>query len=316
MNSVFSKAISLLFLTLFSSEALAQHSIDVEKKAQTGEWLEALTIYKQMPTRKITATTALAAAKSAWALGLVDDAKNEYDKALALDASAQTLSDEARARIYFSRGIIEFQEGNYQGSIVFAEKADQLISEDGPLKSEIAQLWGEALYKSNKPQLALRKLEWATQNVSSENAGDLHYNIASAAMSIGQLDKAEEHLTLIPIHHPKSALAIKALASIALENKKYREVIFWLTKGRTEYPDTFLDSWVDYALTRSYAANGDSEKVVETVERASSVYPPSDGWLILLQSAAEQARWESDTAMMAQMNKKSQVESMGVRRGK
>jgi tetratricopeptide (TPR) repeat protein len=316
MKSVFSKAISLIFLTLLSSEALAQHSIEVEKKAQSGEWLEALTIYRQMPSRKVTSTAALAAAKSAWALGLVDDAKKEYDKALALDATAQALSDDARARIYFSRGIIEFQEGNYQASIVFAEKADGLVIEEGPLKSEIAQLWGEALYKSNKPQIALRKLEWALQHVSADNAGDLHYNIASAAMSIGQLDKAEEHLTLIPINHSKSGLAIKALASIALENKKYREVIFWLTKGRTEYPDTFLDSWVDYALTRSYAATGDSQKVVETSEKASSIYPPSDGWLILLQSAAEQARWESDAAMMARMNQKSQGRSVEVGRGK
>jgi tetratricopeptide (TPR) repeat protein len=289
------------------SATQAQHSIDVEKKTQSGEWLEALTAYKKMPTRKVTATTALSAAKSAWALGLVDLAKKEFDRALVLDSSSAQLSTESRARIYFSRGAIELQEGNYQGAIVYAEKADKLVREAGPLNSEINQLWGEALFKSNKPQLALRKLEQALTGVSNEHAGDLHYSIGSAAMILGQLEKAEDHFTQIPVRHVRSALAIKSLGTIALENRKYQEVIFWLNKGREEYPDAFLDSWVDYALTKSYSSIGESQKATETATKAAAMYPPSDGWLILLQSISEQAKWRTDASAMAQLGKNSSL---------
>lgn len=307
MRGYLSKACGLMLYLGMISSSYAQHSIDVEKKTQSGDWLEALTAYKKMPTRKVTASTALSAAKSAWALGLVDLAKKEYDRALVLDSSTAQLSTESRARIYFSRGVIELQEGNYQGAIVYAEKADKLVREEGPLHSEINQLWGEALFKSNKPQLALRKLEDALMGVSDENSGDLHYSIGSAAMVLGQLDKAEDHLTKIPVRHARSALAIKSLGIIALENRRYQEVIFWLNKGREEYPDAFLDSWVDYALTKSYSAIGEPQKATETASKASAMYPPSDGWLILLQSISEQAKWRTDSSAMAQLGKNSSL---------
>lgn len=307
-----------LLLTIFlflgvAAQAVAQHPIDVERKAQAGEWLEALSAFRMLPSRRVTPAAALAAAKSAWALGLVKEAKTQYDRALLLDPEGQELSDADRSRILFSRGIIEFQEGNYQAAIVFAGKASDLIEVEGPLKAEIFQLWGEALLKANKPQLALEKCEAALNWIRPEGEGDLHYLIATAAMTIGQLEKAEEHFTAVPLRHSKSGLAMKGLGMLALENKKYDEVTFWLTKGRQEYPDVFLDSWVDFALVKAYAASGDSEQLKKAYENATATYPPSDGWLILLQATAEESLWQKSLGTTARASLK--VKSGGAPHG-
>ncbi len=300
MRSLILRAISFAALCLLSSTACAQHSIEVERHAQAGEWMASLSAYKKMPTRKVTATTALAAAKSAWALGLVEMAKAEYDRALVLNKSENSLSDNSRARVLFARGIIELQEGNYQKAIAFGEKSAILV-DPSPLRGEIDQLLGEALLKLNKPEQAIRKFELSLENISDENSGDLRYAIASAAMNIGELEKAEEHLSKIPVKHKKSGLAVKALASIAMEKRDYRAANFWLKKGRSNYSDLFLDSWVDFALVKSFASLGQLSQAEQIVKKANEKYPPSDGWVILMQSTIEQARWESSESKMARM---------------
>lgn len=312
--------LAMLTLSWVIPTASAQHPIDIEKKAQAGEWLEALSAYKMLPSRRITPSAALAAAKSAWALGLINQAKSEYDRALHLDPDGDELSDVDRARILFSRGIIEFQEGNYQSAIVFAGKASDLIEVEGPLKAEVFQLWGESLLKANKPQLALEKFEEALSWIRPEGEGDLHYLIATASMTIGQLQKAEEHFTAIPLRHSKSGLAMKGLGMIALEGRKYDEVTFWLTKGRQEYPDVFLDSWVDFALVKAYSEIGNNELLKKTYDNATASYPPSDGWLILLQATAEESFWRDSLGNAARASLKikstKSTQSTGANYGK
>jgi tetratricopeptide (TPR) repeat protein len=300
MNSLLPKAISLLIAIMISGSGYAQHSVEVERQAQAGEWMAALAAYKKMPSRKITSSTALAAAKSAWAMGLVDLAKAEYDRAIVLDRNEPTLSDDAKVRIYFARGVIELQEGKYQRAIAFAEKAFMLV-ESSPLRGEIGQLWGESLLKLNKPEAAIRKFETALNEVSEENLGELHYNIAAACMSVGELEKAEKHFTSIPLTHPKTGLAVKALASIAMENRKYKDALFWLKKGRADYAELFLDSWVDYALVKASTVLGQIPQAEQMANDANEKYPPSDGWLILMQSTLEQARWDQYEAKMARL---------------
>ncbi len=300
MRALLPKALSFFVAFMFAVAGHAQHSVDVERQAQAGEWMAALAAYKKMPSRKITSTTALAAAKSAWAMGLVDLAKAEYDRAIVLDRDEQSLSSDAKTRIYFARGVIELQEGSYQRAIAFAEKAFMLV-EPSPLRGEIGQLWGEALLKLNKPEAAIRKFEAALNEVSEENQGELHYSIAAAAMNVGELEKAEKHFTSIPLKHPKTGLAVKALASIAMENRKYKDAQFWLKKGRADYSELFLDSWVDYALVKSHTVLGQIPQAEEIAINATEKYPPSDGWLILMQSTLEQARWDQYEAKMARL---------------
>jgi len=300
----FIKMTLLLFALLVSatSNVEAQHPIEVERKAQEGKWLEALATYHALPSRRITPTAAIAAGKSAWALGLVSEAKNEYDRALHLESPVDALSSVDRARVLFARGIIEFQERNYRGAIVFVEKADEIVSEEGPLRSEIYQLWGEALYKLNKIKGASEKLEEALNGIKPESKGDLAYLLASAQMQLGKLDEAKSNFEMVPLRHPKSPLAMKGLASIAFEEKHFDEVVFWLNKGREEFSESFLDSWVDYALVKAYAQLGETEELKTSYERALKIYPPSDGWLVLLQAVAEEYLWQpiaSSTAMRA-----------------
>jgi hypothetical protein len=78
---------------------------------------------------------------------------------------------------------------------------------------------------------------------------------------------------------------------IALDTGKMKSASFWLKKGRAEYPDSFLDSWVDYALLRIAMSENDQVAVREVRAAATKKYPPSDPWLNLLQAAAEGFEW-------------------------
>ena len=106
----------ILLTISFVVNVQAQHPVEIQRKTASGDYMAALATYKRMPTRKATAASAVAAGKSAWALGLNDVAKSEFDRALSLGDLNGELDESEVGRIYFSRGIIEFQEENYQSS--------------------------------------------------------------------------------------------------------------------------------------------------------------------------------------------------------
>jgi len=280
---------------LFVASAQAQHPVEVQKQAASGDYMAALATFKRMPSRVATTASAVAAAKSAWSLGLAEIAKEEFDHALNIASIKNDISDSEKARIIFSRGIVEFQDQNYQSSIVYAEKAVELVSEVGPLRSEINTLWAESLLKLNKQNLAELKLLEALNGVRAESKGDLHFLLATCQMQLGKLDQAKKNFESIPLRHLKGPIAIRGLANIAFETDKYEESIFWLNKGRQEFEDAFLDSWVDYALVKSYGELQDLDKLKETYDGAIGRYAPSDSWLILLQAIAEQYLWQSNS---------------------
>jgi hypothetical protein len=84
---------------------------------------------------------------------------------------------------------------------------------------------------------------------------------------------------------------VRSLGEIALETGDYAAAGFWLRRGREEYPDRFLDSWVDYALVRVAAHDGATDEVREIRTRAEAAYAPSDGWLTLLVAESEAYEW-------------------------
>ena len=266
----------------------------MQRKAASGDYMAALATYRKMPMRRATVASAVAAGKSAWALGLPEVAKQEFDRAINLASVSDELSDTEKARIYFSRGVIEFQEENYQSTLVFAGKASKLIDQKGPLLSEIKQLIAESYIKLNKLILAEKNLVSALDGVRPESEGDLRFTLATCQMQLGKLTEAKDNFELVPLRHNKGVTAIRSLASIAFELRKYEEAIFWLNKGREEFAESFLDSWVDYALVKSYGEMNSLKELKDTYAQAQQKYPPSDPWFILLQAVAEENLWSSE----------------------
>jgi len=273
-----------------ASAANAQHPIDVQRLASDGENLKALAMYELLPTRTRTTDARIAAAKSAWALGLNRKAADSFDAILRED----TLGADGRARLTLSRGIIEFQEERYPEAALFAEKTVSLLSQPSPLRARAYFLWGQSLSRVQAYGSAQEKLLAALADAAQIDRGDINYVLGFVDIKLGKYPDAEKHLKAIPTDHERAAASVRLLATIALETRQADRAQFWIEKGRKDYPEAFLDSWGDYGLVQIALAKGDLPTARGLMSGAQKQYPPSDPWLILMQASLENAEWKRE----------------------
>ncbi|MBN8549623.1 MAG: tetratricopeptide repeat protein [Deltaproteobacteria bacterium] len=290
-------ALALLIQTAVAGSASAQHPVEVQRLAASGDYFVALTTFERMPKRVATTQSVMAAARSAWALGLSSRAIEEFDRAL----RDEKLAPEDQARIYLSKGIIEFQEGRYQVAALHSEKCVETLNAmegagPNPLRAKAYLLWGDSLSKLNSLGDAEQKYVQALDDAASDDQPQINFSLGKCRAQIGKYEQARENFELVPLNHELTADTIRNLASLALDTGKISSATFWLQRGRSEYPDSFLDSWVDYALVKSAISENNLPVVREIRAGAAKKYPPSDQWLILLQAAAEEFEWSKRAA--------------------
>lgn len=282
-------AILIFILTLLCSTPVrADYPIDVQRFVAEGDYYSAMLSFERMPKRIATTDSVLAAAQSAWALSLPSVAVEHFERAL----QDRDLPDVERARIEFSRGAIELQENNPQVAIVFAERALRRISEASPLRGKVWLLWAESLMKLGSPGAAEDRYQKALQEVAEEDRPEAAFLLGQCQLSLGNAAGARENFARIPLTHPRTPEAIRALALLSLKTGDYTQTSFWLETGRSRFPDKFLDSWVDYALLSAAAREENIARVQEIRAAAAGKYPPSDPWLTLLEARAEAVLWE------------------------
>ena len=281
-----------LILTILDASAWAEHPSNIQKKFESGEYLDALKLYVNLPKRQLTSEAMIAAGRSAWALSLPAMAIEKYEEVL----KDENLPAVERARVYLSRGIIEFQEDRYEVAQLYAEKSAQLLGEAGPLRAKVWFLWGECLAKLGRYGAAEEKLLKALEEAPREEKGDMYYSLGSCQLKLGKNEDARVNLEKVPLRHDRTPHAIKLLAQIALEAKQFEQAEFWLAKGRSDFQESFLDSWVDYAMLQIALERKDITQAREVVERARKQYPPSDPWLTLLEGAFAQYSWQNQNA--------------------
>ena len=278
--------LALLSLSLTASTVVAEHTIDVQRFVQKGEYLSALSAFEKMPKRRRNAEAFIAAARAAWALSQPDKARELFGLAL---RDAQ-LSEVERARIELALGIIALQEEEYPVALLHAKRVVELLPA-GPLRAQAWMLMGE----SNEAEAVYGKARQAYTHALAEGSEELlpsvHFALGRCSIKLGDPRTAEEHLSAIPTHHALSVDAIRALGVVAIESGDTTRAATWLTHGRTTAPDDFIDSWTDYALVRAAAAKGDAAQVAELRRAAASRLPPSDPWFTLLEAEAESFAW-------------------------
>jgi tetratricopeptide (TPR) repeat protein len=287
ISSYLAIAINCL-LAFISGVAVAEHPVDVQRFNADGDYFKALEAYEKIPDRRLSKESDLAAARSAWALGLTKQATSLFDAAL----RDPNLESEERARITLSRGVIEYQEERYLEAALFAEKAASYLPERAPLRGRALLLWGESLIRAKAYTTAEEKLWRAIAEVAPSDRPDAALSLGKVQLKLGKLSEAERSLKAIPTDHPHAAEAIRLLASIALQSDQGARARFWLEKGRAEYGEHFLDSWSDYGLVELAIKDGDMVRARELVAAAAKRLPPSDNWLIIMQASLEEAEWQ------------------------
>lgn len=286
----------LIVITHSVENCYAQHPIDVQRSAADGEYFKALVNYERLPRRRATTLSIVAAARSAWGLGLSTKAILEYDKAL-LDEKLEPVE---RARLLLSRSIIEFQEERYQVAQLYAEKAAAILSAPSSLRSKVWFVWGQSLDRLAMYGAAIEQYKKAIAEATEEEQGQIYYLLGMCQARLGKSEEARDSLQKVPLRHEDAPYAIRQLAELSLNAGQVKEVEFWLTTGRREYPESFLDSWIDYALARVAILNNDQTKLSEIVDEVNKKYPPSDHWLNLLKAAIEAYRWKNNLNLKEQ----------------
>jgi tetratricopeptide (TPR) repeat protein len=286
--------LALSFWILVASFGLArcgyaEHPIDVQRLSAEGDYFKALEVYERLPDRRLEKDAHVAAAKSAWALGLVRMAADIFDSVLRSD----NLESEERSRITLSRGIIEFQEERYQEAALFAEKTVSLLPEKAPLRGRALLLWGQSLIKANEYSNAEDKLWRAFAEAAPADRADVAMSLGAVQLKLGKLSEAQRTLKTIPTDNPQAAEAIRLLANISMQTEQSSRARFWLEKGRNDYSESFVDSWSDYAQMNIALKDGDLARARKIVDQAQKRLPPSDAWLIVMQASLEQAEWNT-----------------------
>jgi tetratricopeptide (TPR) repeat protein len=288
---------SLLKLPLFLSvitviampvAAVAQHAAEVQKLSADGEHMKALAMYELLPNKKLVSETRIAAAKSAWALGLNRQAAEGFDAIL----RDPTLQPDIRTRLILSRGVIEYQEERYQEAALYAEKAISYMRESVPLRGRAYLLWGQSLLRTGAYLSAHDKFEKGLQDVQPQDRAEAHFALGLVDLKLARYAEAQKNLEAIPMDHARTPVAVRMLAAISLETNQYDRARFWIEKGKTDHPEAFVDSWGDYGLVQAALARGDMVEARRITEIAQKQFAPSDSWLILMQSSLEVAEWK------------------------
>jgi len=268
--------------------ARAQHSSEVQKLSAEGEHMKALAMYELLPNKKVVPEARIAAAKSAWALGLNRQAADGFD-AILRDTS---IAPDIRTRLVLSRGVIEYQEERYQEASLYAEKATGYMQESSPLRGRAYLLWGQSLLRTAAYSSALEKFQKALSDVSTQDKPEAHFALGLVELKLGRYTEAQKDLEAIPMDHVRTPVAVRMLAALALETQQYDRAKFWIEKGQADHPETFVDSWGDYGLVVAAISKGNFEEARRVVDRAQKQFAPSDSWLVLMQASLELAEWK------------------------
>lgn len=268
--------------------AVAQHAAEVQQLSADGEHMKALAMYELLPNKKLITETRIAAAKSAWALGLNRQAALGFDAVL----RDPSISQDIRTRLILSRGVIEYQEERYQEAALYAEKAISYMRDSVPLRGRAYLLWGQSLLRTGAYVSAHEKFEKALGDVQPQDRPEAHFALGLVDLKLARYAEAQKNLEAIPMDHPRTPVAVRMLAGISLETHQYDRVKFWVEKGKIDHPEAFVDSWGDYGLVQAAIARGDLDEARRVTEIAQKQFSPSDSWIILMQASLEVAEWK------------------------
>jgi tetratricopeptide (TPR) repeat protein len=287
----------VLFVALLISttNAVAQHPITIQRDAAAGEYFRALVNFEKLPKRTVTNDARGAMARSAWALGLTDRALTEYDRLL----REGKLSGPEQSRVLLARSVIHLQEGRAALSATDAERAIAFLPLPSALRARAYRVWGDALVANGMLGSAIGKYERALSECAEADRTELNLSLGTVLRKLGKLDDARHFLEQVPLNTEYTADAIRMLAEVALAQGRPIDAALWLRRGRADYPDTFLDSWVEYVFLRGAMEQNDRAAVRAARDEAVTRYPPSDYWRTIVEAAAEAFEWQSLMAPVA-----------------
>jgi len=255
--------------------------IGVKELSEQGRYFDSILLYKENESVRSLGDT-LAVAKSAWAIGLVDEARIRWDQAL----EHPDCKGVERARVLLSRAIMELQEGSYDRARGFAEEGSTLVN-SSELRGELNFVIAEALYSQGMYSLAERYYEKVSKEGSKERVQESLLKLSKVMNKLGRFADARKVLTLIELTSSITPHALDELIILDSKNRNFSGVRTWVEEGRSSFPSEFRSSKISYIHAQSLIKEGLLVEAEEEISYISMNSKENDAWLQLGKSLIE-----------------------------
>ena len=253
--------------------------IDLSRR---GEHYLAIKTFRETDGGSSTVATGLAAAQSAWALGLVDEARRLWDDLL----NSRRLSKEESARVLLSRAMLEMQEKSYESARAFAERGAALLQ-----PSELrAQLWlvvAESLVEQGITTSATEFYERAKNEGAEQLRSEAAFRLGECQLRLGRPDQARFNFTSIPLQSEYAQAGLGRLVQIDFREKDYDSVLTWLKEGQQSYPREFDSPSFAYTHISALLEIKRLDEARAALREFKTKYSAANPWYILAEAAYE-----------------------------
>lgn len=249
--------------------------IGIRELSAQGRHFDALLLFKSNDNAKSLGET-LAITRSAWALGLVDEARKRWDEAL----KHPDCKGVERARVYLAHAIMELQEGEFDKARSLAEEGAVLL-EGSELRAELNYVIAEALQMQKMYSLSEKYYEKVVHEGGKERSQEALLQLARMRNILGKAAEARKTLTQIELTSKITPEALEELLFIDLKNKNFAGVRTWVEEGRSSFPSEFRSSKISYQHATALINEGVMVEAEEEISYISSNTKENDPWLQL-----------------------------------
>lgn len=239
-----SSPISPIVSTEENPTVVAAQNSEISRLFREGRHLEALVAFEELNSETRQLATQLVAAKSAWALGLIEFARNIWNGL----EKENKLNGESLVRVLLSHAIMEFQEHEYARATELAEKAIAEIDMESSSDEQIGNLKGhcwlviaDSYARSAKFGDARLYYEKAITFGNRNTAYEARLQLGRILLDLGDRTKAREALQGIGLDFYNAAEAIELLEDLELEEKNYVLAEKWSSEGLRKFMPYFHD---------------------------------------------------------------------------
>ncbi len=224
----------------------------------------------------------LAAAKSAWALGLVARARSLWDEVLA----NKDFQEDERYRATLARAIVELQEANFEEARGIAERAAGSLPES-ELRGQFWLVIAEALKEQKALGLAEDYYKRAIKDGDKAVQNEARYLLGECQLKLGMINQARYSYAAVEANSSYTLQSLRRLIEIDLSQRNYEGVLTWLGEGRETYPGEFKDGWSSYAMVTALTELGRDDDAKKELQDYRIRRSDQDSWFPLAEAAVE-----------------------------
>ena len=267
--------------------------LTVRELTKQGQHFKALSRYEELDETQRPLAEKLAAAKSAWALGLTARARSLWDEAFAFPG----FEGEERNQEILGRAILELQESHFEEARSLAEQAIAKM-EPSETRAQFQLVAAEALSGQGAQSQAEAYYKRAVEEASGDAKSEASYLLAECQLKLGLINDARYNFANVETRSPYTSKSLRRLTEIDLSQRNYEGVLTWVDEGRSVNPQEFEDTWVGYARVTALLELKQIPNAVKELERLRVRYSDKDPWVALASAKCEAVQFGSPAVAM------------------